>query len=142
MERDLNHLKLLSVFYYIFGGLTIVFSLIFSIYIVMGVFMVADPSRFAGSSQDLSPETFGWILIAIGIVVIAMGLLMSVLYFFAGGSLRKQKRYTFALVIAGITCLSFPFGTTLGVFTIMVLMRDSVKLLFGRPVAVNTPSTS
>jgi len=33
--------------------------------------------------------------------------------------------------MAGIECLFMPFGTVLGVFTIMVLMRDPVKQLFG-----------
>ena len=34
------------------------------------------------------------------------------------------------LSVGGVECLFFPFGTILGVFTIVVLMRDSVKELF------------
>jgi hypothetical protein len=37
--------------------------------------------------------------------------------------------------MAGIACVFMPFGTVLGVFTIIVLMRDSVRRLFGRPVS-------
>jgi hypothetical protein len=33
--------------------------------------------------------------------------------------------------MAGIECIFMPVGTVLGVFTIIVLMRDSVKELFG-----------
>jgi hypothetical protein len=36
--------------------------------------------------------------------------------------------------MAGVECLFMPVGTVLGVFTIIVLVRDSVKELFGRPV--------
>jgi hypothetical protein len=36
----------------------------------------------------------------------------------------------FSLVVTGITCLSFPFGTALGVFTIIVLTRGSVRQLY------------
>jgi hypothetical protein len=36
----------------------------------------------------------------------------------------------FCLVMAGIQCIFMPFGTVLGVFTIIVLMRNSVKEAF------------
>jgi len=36
------------------------------------------------------------------------------------------------MVIAGIECLFMPFGTVLGVFTLVVLVRPSVKELFLR----------
>ena len=36
----------------------------------------------------------------------------------------------FCLVIAALLCMITPFGTVLGVFTIIVLVRPSVKLLF------------
>jgi hypothetical protein len=34
------------------------------------------------------------------------------------------------MVIAALLCMFMPFGTVLGVFTIIVLVRDSVKALF------------
>ena len=39
--------------------------------------------------------------------------------------------------MAGIECIFMPVGTVLGVFTIIVLVRNSVKALFGMPVAGN-----
>lgn len=33
----------------------------------------------------------------------------------------------FCLIMAGIACLFMPFGTVLGVFTIVVLTRESVR---------------
>lgn len=33
----------------------------------------------------------------------------------------------FALVVAGLDCVRIPVGTALGVFTISVLLRDSVR---------------
>jgi hypothetical protein len=41
----------------------------------------------------------------------------------------------FCLVMGGVECLFMPFGTVLGVFTIIVLMQEPVKQLFG----VNPP---
>ena len=42
----------------------------------------------------------------------------------------RRKHYTFCFVMACVECLSVPFGTMLGVFTILVLNRASVKELF------------
>ena len=49
----------------------------------------------------------------------------------AGRYLARRERYTFCLVVAGVECMFMPFGTVLGVFTIIVLSRPSVKDLFG-----------
>jgi hypothetical protein len=48
----------------------------------------------------------------------------------AGRSLPLRKRYSFALAIACIECPFIPFGTILGVFTIVARSRESVKALF------------
>lgn len=37
---------------------------------------------------------------------------------------------TFVFVMACVQCANVPFGTALGVFTILVLQRPSVKALF------------
>ena len=39
----------------------------------------------------------------------------------------------FHYVVAGIECIFMPFGTVLGVLTLLVLMRPSVKALFDEP---------
>jgi hypothetical protein len=52
----------------------------------------------------------------------------------------KHTRYWFALTMACIECLFIPFGTILGVFTIIVLSRESVKELFAAPVARQKPA--
>ncbi|MCX6922874.1 MAG: hypothetical protein NT154_06635 [Verrucomicrobia bacterium] len=36
----------------------------------------------------------------------------------------------FSLMIGGLNCLQIPFGSALGVFTIIVLSRDSVRDLY------------
>jgi len=128
---DLSHLKILSICFYVKAGLTALTALIFSIYVILGaVFMTADIPRKAG---DPPPELMGGIFAFVGIVLMAIFFILAFLAFYAGRSLSKHKNYTFCLVIAGLVCLSMPLGTILGIFTIMVLMRDSVKTLFTKP---------
>jgi len=58
------------------------------------------------------------------------GLVIAICILIAGRSLARQRRYWFAFIVACIECLFIPFGTILGVFTIIVLSREPVKALF------------
>ena len=80
---------------------------------------------------------FGVLFVVLPAIIILCGWTLAVLLFIAGRCLARRKRHLFCLVIAGISCLFMPFGTVLGVFTIVVLSRPSVKALFetGRPPA-------
>lgn len=60
--------------------------------------------------------------------LIALGLSACILI--SGHRLSRRKNYWFCFVLACIECVFFPFGTVLGVFTIVVLSRESVKALF------------
>ena len=66
----------------------------------------------------------------LGSVLFVIGIAMAICILIAGRSLALRNRYSFALVIACIECLFVPFGTILGVFTIVALSRESVKALF------------
>ena len=44
--------------------------------------------------------------------------------------LRGRRHRTFSLIVAGINCLGIPLGTILGVFTLIVLLRPSVRTLY------------
>jgi membrane protein YqaA with SNARE-associated domain len=55
---------------------------------------------------------------------------MAICILFAGISLSRRRCYWFAFVVACIECIFIPFGTILGIFTIIVLSRESVKALF------------
>jgi len=44
--------------------------------------------------------------------------------------LKRRRRRIFCMVVAAMLCLFHPFGTVLGVFTLLVLARPSVKDAF------------
>jgi hypothetical protein len=126
MNQDEQHLNLLAIFHYIVSGFAFLFSCIFIIYIVMGIIMLCG--GFDG--KDQSPEYFGLFFIILGMTFIIVGWTLAILIFINARKLKYRKSWTFCLVVAGIECIFSPFGTILGVFTIFVLMRDSVKELF------------
>jgi hypothetical protein len=123
MKEDEQYLKLLSVFHYVVGGLAACFACIPIIHLSIGIAMLV------GAIDD-APEFVGVLLVMIGMVAILMGWTLAVCIIIAGRCLAKRRRYMFCLVMAAISCVFMPFGTVLGVFTIIVLMRPSVKELF------------
>ncbi|MCD4724655.1 MAG: hypothetical protein K8R63_07405 [Bacteroidales bacterium] len=92
------------------------------------MFIVA-PEAFE-SDGDAPPAFFGWFFVIFASAFIIAGFIFASMVITSGRFLSKRKHYMFCMVIAGIECLFMPFGTVLGVFTIIVLSRDSVKNMF------------
>jgi hypothetical protein len=142
MDQDTQHLQVLAIFHYVLAGLAALFSLLPVVHLVMGVMMMSGGFDSAGGAGDREAERlFGGLLAAFAALFIALGLTFAACLVAAGRFLARRTRYTFCLVMAAIECVFMPFGTVLGVFTILVLARDSVKVAFGLPVAA-PPSTA
>ena len=137
MSQDLEHLKLLTIFHYVVAGLMAFFACFPLIHFFLGLAMLSG--AFPGT--DDFPRFMGLFFMAIAGVVIVTGWTVAFLVFLAGRNLARRTRYTFCLVMACVECLFMPFGTILGVFTIVVLMRESVKGLFADQHA-ETPGAS
>jgi hypothetical protein len=65
-----------------------------------------------------------YIVAALMIAALATGNIL------AGVWLRKRIQHTMTFVVAAINCAFFPFGTALGIFTIIVLQRSTVKMTY------------
>lgn len=132
--KDRDHMRILAIFYFISGGLTLLGTLCSSFYLVFGImFLVGGEGMFASDPNPPPPEVaafIGWVFIAISIFAMAIGGTIGGLQLYTGTSLLKCRRYTLCLVVAAITCLSVPLGTILGVFTFVVITRPSAKALF------------
>lgn len=129
MNQDEEHLRLLSIFHFVCAGLAALFACIPIIHLVIGLLMVLRPESF-GPGKNQPPAIIGWFLVIFASTFIFLGWTFAAVLAWAGRCLRGRKHYTFCLVMAGVACLFMPFGTVLGVFTIMVLSRPSVKALF------------
>ena len=123
MNQDEQYLKLLSIFHYVVGGLAALFACIPIIHLSIGIAMLVG-------AIDNAPAFIGLMFVVMAAVSITLGWTLAVCIIIAGRLLAKRKRYIFCLVIAAISCMFMPFGTVLGVFTIIILMRPSVKELF------------
>lgn len=126
MSQDEQNLNLLAIFHYVVGGMTMLFSLFFGIYIAMGIAMLLG--KFDGN--DAPPAFMGWLFVGIGSVCLLCGWGLGIMMIIAGRRLKAHVSRMFCLVIAGIECILTPFGTVLGIFTIITLMKESVQQIF------------
>ncbi len=129
---DEEHLKMLSIFYYVLGGVNALLACIPFIHVTIGLVLLSIGSSTHIGAGDKPPAIIGLLLVIIGGAVILLGWTLAALKIYAGYCISKRKKRIFCLVIAAISCLGIPIGTVLGVFTFIVLMRPSVKDLYSQ----------
>jgi hypothetical protein len=130
MNQDEEHLRLLSIFHYVVGGLAGLFAMFPIIHLVIGLMLIFAPRTFESKGGEPPPAFFGWFFVIFAGMFIIAGWVFAGFVITAGRFLARHKHRLFCLVMAGVECAFMPFGTVLGVFTIIVLMRDPVKELF------------
>lgn len=135
MTQDEQHLNLLAVFHYVVGSIAALIAMFPIFHLLLGVFFILYPGSLEGKG-DPPPPAVGWLFVIVAAFCILVGWVFAALIIAAGRCLARRKHYLFCLVMAGIECMFMPLGTVLGVFTIIVLMRESVKPLFGRPLRI------
>jgi len=104
-----------------------VFSLFSLIYIFLGLAIATG-----SVDMDDAPPMIGWMFFGMGFAFLVIGEAMSIAIILSGRHMKRRTGYMFSFVVACISCLSVPIGTILGVLTLIVLNRPSVKAAYGR----------
>jgi hypothetical protein len=129
-QKDKDHIRILAIFHFVLGALNLLgVGFIFLHYFMMRS-LFTNPEMWKGKEAQAPPkelfEVFIWLYVLMGIMLV----LASAGNALSGVFLLKKKYRMFSLIVAGLDCLFMPFGTLLGVFTIIVLIRDSVRRLY------------
>jgi hypothetical protein len=130
---DEEHLKLLSLGYLISAAMTAFFSLFGLFYMAMAIFVTMSLSHHKGTGTNagpVPPAFMGSILGSIGLAMFLFTVILAAAKFRTASCIKRRKARTFCLVVAGINCLEFPYGTALSVLTFIVLGRESVTRMF------------
>jgi hypothetical protein len=118
---------ILAIFHYILGGLAtaalVPFGLFtFHLFELTGeVFADPVPDDFTKAT-----EIYATMIGYTAAIIVAAALALT-----TARLLQRRHGYRFIFAVACLECFGFPFGTVLGVFTLVVLLRPSVKQLFG-----------
>jgi len=110
-----------------FGLLGIAFILLH--FLLVSAFLSPDfwKSHNAGNPPPKEVMTILMVFYVVAAFFIVVG---AALNFLSGLFLRRRQNRLFSMIVAGLNCLHVPLGTALGVFTFIVLSRDSVQRLY------------
>lgn len=135
MTEDEGHLNSLAIGHYVVGAIMIAFSCLPLLHLGMGVAMLSGAFPVDTETEgnvEVMPDLFAWLFIGVGGLFFLLGQAASIGVIVSGRFLKKRKNYLFSFILACLMCFFVPVGTILGVFTIVVLSRDSVKRIYGR----------
>ncbi len=130
-QQDGEHLQLLSILYYVMGGFATLGACIPVLYFGIGLALIGGAAAQRGGSEEQAGlAAFGGLVLVIAIPFVLLMMIQVVCLFLTGRYLSQGRNHIFCFINACVLCLHAPFGTALGIFTIVVLSRESVKQRF------------
>jgi hypothetical protein len=135
VDRDVEQLRILSICWYVISGLAALMGCVPIFHVSMGFMLLLNPSMLnppgGGGGGPAPPAQFiGWFFVVIGSAFMLFGWTSAILGFLTARSLPQRRRLVLCYVAAALVCLQIPFGTTLGVFTFILLSRPSIRASF------------
>jgi hypothetical protein len=132
--EDESHLNTLAICHFIYAGFAALGGLVGLVYVVLGIFVATSmaSSPPPGAAGGPPPALFGGLFAAIGGFIMLFVWTLAGLVLYSGLSIKKRQRRTLSFVVACLCCMNIPLGTALGVFTLVVLSRASVKAIYDR----------
>ncbi len=130
-RADSEHLKLLVIFHFIVAGLGVLGLFFLFAHYMLFHFISDNPEIWKHPANGSGPTLqifliFRWFYVFIATILVAgvAANVASAIY------IRQRRNRLFSLVIAALNLFHLPFGTALGLFTLVVLSRDSVRSIY------------
>ena len=131
MDDNERQMSLLVTFHYVVGGVGALFACLPLLHLLFGIAMLTG--IFPGGQEENAPPVFVGIMFAvIGGFFFLFGQAVSWCIIYSGFQLKKKRKYLFSFIIACVMCIFIPFGTILGIFTIIVLSKEPVKMMYDK----------
>jgi len=126
---DKRHLGTLSVLHFVGAGLAVLGLAFVALHFTLMSAVFNSPEIWKGTPNPPPAgffDVFRWVYVVLA-GWYGTSLILNLL---TGFYLRGRKHRTLCFVVAAFNCLHIPLGTILGIFTIIVLARDSVRAAF------------
>jgi len=130
MNEHEKHLESLKIGHYVVGIIGMLLACLPLLHLFMGVAMLSGVFDMQDGSGESPPEVFGWLFVGLGGLFFLFGQACSIAVLLSGRFIAKRKHYLFSFVMACLLCAFFPFGTVLGVFTLILLNKEPVKAVY------------
>lgn len=132
MNEDIRYLNLLAVFHFIVACIVALLACLPLINLFIGFSVLEEIPRAIAQGELFPPHAFVpfimFILLPVTFSVI--GWMFAVAIALNAYYIKNRKWLNYCLVVGGIETIFIPFGTVLGVFTIILLTKPNIKTLF------------
>ncbi len=128
--QDADQLRMIALLSQIYGWITFAFSGFFLLYILFAFAMMGQSGVLGPASPGAPPFFFRTLILVFGLVALVLAWLNAALSLYACKCLRERRNWNWVMAASCLHCLNMPLGTALGVFTIIVINRPSVRQLF------------
>lgn len=126
--------RIISIFHYVVGGFHALFGSFGLIHFFMGLMFVLNPAMMEPRSAGAPPVAWiGWVFVLVGGGWVLFGWTLGLCTILSGRYIAQRRKRIFSIVVASVNCAMVPFGTVLGIFTLILLTRDDVRALYGEP---------
>jgi hypothetical protein len=122
-----DHVKIIGILWIVFGALSLIAA--------MFIFLILFGVSFIPDMGDVAPAVLRIVGVAVGSFLGLLGLPKII----GGIGLLKQQEWARILILAisFISLINIPFGTALGIYSIIVLFNQETVKLFQRPAPGN-----
>jgi hypothetical protein len=130
-KRDEEQINLLSIFHFVMAGLFLLGIVFIGLHYAFMHMIFSRPELWkTGNPPPISFADFKTLFAIIYTIVGVFLVLACLLNVLSGVFMRQREHKTFSLIVAAVDCLQIPLGTALGVFTFVVLLRESVRQVY------------
>ena len=131
VDRDTEHLKILSILHYAAAGLTAMVGSFPLLHVAMGAFFTFMPESMRGTGKDAFPREVGLLFMGLGLAFVAVGWSIAAAHFFTARFLQSREHYWFCVAVSAFTCVACMFSSGIvGIASLVVLFRTGVRDLF------------
>jgi hypothetical protein len=129
--RDVDQLRMLVIGHYVLAGVQALFGCFPVIHLVVGILLVAKQDSLSHEPGGPHPAMIGGFFIAIALALMLVSWTIAGALVFGARKLARRERHVPCMVIAVVVAaVNMPLGTALGICTLIVLQRPSVKAAF------------
>jgi hypothetical protein len=120
-----HNLPTLSILHYVYGALVCLGGFAALLFMGIGTFLSSD--LVMEGPGEVPPDWLGSFFKAFGAGLFVVLEVWGILILLSGYWISQRRNRTASIVIAALCLLSFPIGTALGIFTLVVLANEDVR---------------
>jgi hypothetical protein len=133
VDRDSEHLALLSILHYAAAAVTALMACFPLIHVAIGTFFAFMPDSMRGTGKEAIPRAVGLMFMGMGLAFVSVGWTLAASHFLTARFLKQKRRHTFCVAVSLVTCVACMFSSGIvSIATLVVLFRPGVREMFDR----------